>query len=136
MKIENQVCTLEQAVKFKELGIKQDSHFFWVDRKEKSKLVYAKSVEFLNSLPIFAAFLTAELSVLIGNKYTLSETTKHKEDCKRWICGDIIGVEDGDYDYNNCSFGSTEAECRGNMLIHLIENKLVDVEACNKRLVE
>ena len=33
MKIENQVCSLELAKKLKELGVEQDSYFFWYGGK-------------------------------------------------------------------------------------------------------
>ena len=36
MRIENQVCSLEHAKKLKELGVKQESYFWWSKLKAKS----------------------------------------------------------------------------------------------------
>ena len=131
MKIENQVCTIEQAVKLKGLGVKQDSHFFWVDRKEKSKLVYAKSVEFLNSLPIYSAFTTAELGVMIPEWHFTYPRLEGYASYKN---------EDGDFSVADGTVNGqnydTEAECRAALVIYLIENNILSVETCNKRLLQ
>jgi len=36
MKLENQVCSLEHAKKLKELGVKQENIWWWVETKDNS----------------------------------------------------------------------------------------------------
>ena len=136
MKIENQVCNLQQAKHLLGLGVECNSFFMWHIGGVTGEWIIIDTEHSNITNEDFPAFTVAELGVLIGNKYTLSETTNHEEDSRRFICGDVFGTEDGDdYDYNICCFGATEAEARANTLIHLLENKIIDVEACNKRLV-
>lgn len=146
MKIENQICTLEQSQKLHELGVEKHKSFlsYWPNPKvlEGGRVEPDGTYEIMPtdwsrtyaSAVKDSAFTVAELGIMIGNKYTISETTNHKEDDKRWICGDVFGIDDGDYDYNICKYGATEAEARANILIHLIENRYVTVDEVNQRL--
>lgn len=121
MKIENQVCSIKQSIKLKALNVKQDSHFFWVDRKEKSKLVYAKSVEFLNSLPIYSAYSVSELSQMVKGGTYESERLWNRM---------LSRINGG----NSCvSFYN--ASFLAEFLIEILEAKYLSVEACNERLI-
>jgi len=139
MKIENQVCTLDQANKIKELGIEQHSLFSFMaygsefkgDEKPCFNNYYkADSSSFLWA----SAFTCAELGIIIPDGFTLSEVTAHIEPHKQWICGRVIAEEE-DYDYDFCEFGATEAQARANMLIYLLETDKTTAEICNKRLL-
>lgn len=78
MKLENQVCSLEQAKKLKELGINQESEFLYftghyVGNTTSYDLGWRG--EFLSrdgetplDQPHIAAFTVAELGVMLGNK--------------------------------------------------------------------
>lgn len=120
MKLIKQVCTLSQAKKLKELGIEQLAYFaFQGDVEYEPDL---KSDDGQN----YSAFNVAELGNMITSKYTRL--------CKDfdigWRCL-IEGTNGGDLFVAD----GTEAQVRAATLIHLIEQNMVDVEACNKRLV-
>jgi len=64
MKLEHQVCTLEQAKEFDKLGLKLESYFVWLEiSKEKKEwilttnLTYVKSEDFCE----YSAYSCAEL---------------------------------------------------------------------------
>jgi len=67
MKLENQVCSLELAKKLKELGVKQESLFYWryndgmdewfIDEWDE----FGPGKEFISSLKATSAFTVAEL---------------------------------------------------------------------------
>ena len=128
MKIEMQVCSLEQSIKLKKLSIKQDSHFFWVDRKEKSKLVYAKSVEFLNSLPIYSAFTVAELGIMLDSETYTQRTGSEDSKYANWEW-----INDGN-ETGSGLFGY-EVFARADMLINCLESGSLSAETCNNRLL-
>lgn len=69
MKLENQVCSLELAKRLKELGVKQDSLWVWVDRLNNSTVCLSQQVQKL--IPIYSAFTVSELggAVTRKNKY-------------------------------------------------------------------
>ena len=115
MKIEDQVCTLEQAQKLKELGISFDAIFCYVNGEIKH-------------MPMrydFNAFTVAELGVMLPDEeYTCrygGDTTGNWE----W-CNDMNEVAYGLYD--------TEAQARAERLIVLLEKGEVTVAEVNERL--
>lgn len=117
MKIEQQVCTLEQAKRLKELGIEQRSIFYHFGGK-------VTNVAWGNDY--FAAFTVAELGVMLLS------------DCKTQI---ISGYWSASFhSLNNKSYYesgfTTEAEARAAMLIYLLENNLTTASSVNTRLKE
>jgi hypothetical protein len=128
MKLENQVCNLEQAARLKELGVKQDSHFFWVNRKEKSKLVYAKNIECLETLPICSAFTISELGQMLDSETGTQRNGSEDSGYANWEWVD---------NSNQLGMGmfATEVEARADMLITLLQKNLIQVETCNERLI-
>lgn len=127
MKIEQQVCTLEQAKKLKELGIKQDSYLTYElvpwDRtnshKKKGKLINLKptnkgKASAVLGFEYFAAFTVAELGEMLGYHLNLSYSTKDGK--QSWLAKD-----------KPVHTFDTEAECRASLLIHLIESSLLSV---------
>lgn len=103
MTAEDQVCTVDQARQLKELGARADSLFFWIDKGEKSKLVYGEQIEFLEELNTLPAFTVAELGYLLrylpGNVYFDDEVYIAKA-------------------ANYCKSARTEAHARAWLLIH------------------
>jgi hypothetical protein len=102
MKLENQVCSLELAKKLKELGVKQESLFYWVrhwnEGKWVDKLFYLKDEDDkVNSFT--SAFTVAELGEMLT---------------KQQIKNSLDGSND------------TETNARAKMLIYLVENKLIE----------
>jgi hypothetical protein len=70
MKLEHQVCTLEQAKKLHTLGLREKSYFVWHDRKLKNprgELYIRDRAEFDGTNPIYSAFSCAELGVMLAN---------------------------------------------------------------------
>lgn len=137
MKIENQVCTLEQAKRLSQLGIRQGlSIFFWDDYAGKVQLM-------MNSTPndgyvpdeentCFSAFTVAELGVMLPQTIKFCKTQKASIQLSRFNAFTIY--------YNRHSSGSNvcmqesykEAEARAAMLIHLLEEKYITAEEVNQ----
>jgi len=138
MKIENQVCSLELAKKLKELGVKQNSLFYWETGAIKPKV---------------------RLSVVTEIEFKLESTQKYDTSDCRFLCSAFTVAELGEmlpksikyggknvpleYRGKNC-FGEhlvayhinfespiglqcekTEANARAKMLIYLLENDLL-----------
>jgi hypothetical protein len=98
MKLQDQVCTFEQARKLNDLGIVQGVSLFFYNTSmdySSSKLVYNKTPleGFYNAEYCFSAFTVAELGVMIGPAL------------QNHVFNDYI----------------TEAKDRADELIHLIE---------------
>lgn len=126
MKRENQVCTLDQAKKLKELGISQDSLCWYVHHIE-TELVVAFGYSWTDDPGYecypekWAAFNVAELGAMLSSKNMFPQ--KGWED-QYW------------YDHINGQHQKfkTEAETRAALLIDLLERKVIKVASVNKRL--
>lgn len=145
MKLQDQVCTLEQAKRLKELGVKQEGLFSYVHEGEHycgGEKVEAGQSELIGGCSQCldfpykfdgVAFTVAELGEMLSQvRYKawgfpmMFTSYCHSDD----FVADTIGKW-------NCSFrnprdfknpeikASTEAEARAAMLIYLIENKLL-----------
>lgn len=123
MKIEQQVTNLELSKQLKELGVKQDSLFWWGDVNfSKSKEDYDWEV---NHKELFAtnwhireyisAFTVAELGELLPENKIYSS-----KDGDKWSCSNGLNLN-----INHFEFEDTEADARGKMLIYLLENNLL-----------
>lgn len=128
MNLENQVCSLELAKKLRELGIKQKSLWSWTlscdmgstaqDIQEGiMRICLHNAASKSNNIENYSAFTVAELGEMLS-KYgkRAFATWKTSED---WYCFDI-----NERDFKQ--YADTEANARAKMLIHLIENKLVE----------
>jgi len=161
MLLENQVCSLEQSKKLKELGVKQFSLFYHFPNpntkeiKKKYKIpdynvVYGKNHigkewENISELVIrgvftstYSAFTVAELGIMLPEYYP-SWRFKVKNSIK-WISTIITkdNVKDGktittanEFD----RYANNEAQARATLLIALLENDVIKVSEVNKRLV-
>lgn len=119
MKLEEQVISLELAKKLKELGVKQESHFYWVEMYEEPAQLFDLSwaldprrlanEQYRN----VSAFTVAELGEMLPFGYYSRRGTRG------FTCGTL----------NNENYGTrrgvTEADARAKMLIYLLENKLI-----------
>ena len=134
MKLEHQVCKLEQARRLKELGVVQDSVWMWVYPKNEKMISTEKGVYYhLHAKDIIAdnegnefdheaasAWGVAELGVVLRGYalpiwWTLWQGWCYKE-----------GSQPRGY--------GTEAEARAAQLIYFLENKLITPESVNERL--
>lgn len=137
MKIENQCCSLEQAKRLKELGVEQKS-FFWWNKTNSQKdgehkfieaadahdytIRWKKPEQYGSDWQMFSAFSGSELGAITDFEFSTWRNGQNK-----WV----ISRHDA---FDKWMYGDTEAECRANLLIHLLENNLITSEEVNKRL--
>lgn len=138
MKLQDQVCSLELSKHLKDLGVRQESYFVWIDKfpmfNENGPVLKIHEIvqewgdKFLTgpvrtavATQTYSAFTVAELGEMLPQyfeSWRFSDTKKKDKD--RWECA---GHEEGNptppFD------GVTEADARAKMLIYLIENKLI-----------
>ena len=147
MKPQKQVCSLELSKKLKELGVKQESLWYWGlfvrnDGQPNRWELSDRNILNIQNISILkekcSAFTVAELGeVLPESILTIRPYQKNEWDYKpkdKWQCS-ICGkngyccMSDGFIDTNlTTEMTNTEADARAKMLIYLIENKLVDVK--------
>lgn len=138
MKLEDQVVSLDLAKKLKELGVKQESLFWWYQSNYQldgtagsgftpeykiTQVQYpSKSNEdktYSETIPTISAFTVAELGLLLSGNcgyYFHPPNLPEKNGNTRWFY-----VQDG---MKTCK-ARTEASARAKMLIYLLENKLL-----------
>lgn len=147
MKLEDQVCSLELAKRLKELGVKQESHFYWnelmpttidITPKNSPTMVHRTNFEkkiFNKILTIktesgYSAFTVAELGEMLpsnflykGAMYFFTERYyKHRngDDSFGWC----VFYENGGGNLLDV-MDQNEANARAKMLCHLIEKRIV-----------
>jgi hypothetical protein len=137
MKLEDQVCSLELAIKLKELGVKKDTQFYWCNIESigthvilDNELWIIAHVSQITALSEnwYSAFTVAELGEMLpgifnknGNRFYLSmdcDKCPYYEDMPK--TEEIYSGMDKDND--------SEADARAKMLIYLIENKLIEIK--------
>lgn len=141
MKIEDQCCTPAQGEKLKDLGIKQESLFYWTHSKwgimPKSSIDFSgdpTSVFTVAELGVLLPDIYAEMQwVSIGNaEYNSKSINMEPPNCFSVHIGEAMNR------LNHESFDQelypTEAQARAAYLIHLLENKLHSPEEANKNL--
>lgn len=116
MRLQNQVCTLEQAKKLKALGVDQKSLFY--------KPIHG--IEGLDETPLFGEAIRNGRMIcnqkeLVVSAFTVAELGAMLEDEKATV------VE---------SVDKTEAESRAEHLIWLLENGHFDLEIVNRELLK
>jgi len=123
MKLENQLVNLELSMRIKELGVPQDSVWYWINDGvdiTQGKDPKDKVNEYVS------AFTVAELGyILPGRIITYQEKGK-------FICEELENrciYEDGGNYPQSSPYGEddTEANARAKCLIYLIENGLYEV---------
>jgi|SRR6187551_1386829 len=128
MELSKQVCSLELAQKLKELGIRQESYFYWVKgfptRIEAREGIGSK----YTSIRLFSAFTVAELGEMLPDEFPNDSDSQirifktYSMDLLRWYVRYENEVLES---VNHCEYADTEADARAKMLIYLIENKLI-----------
>lgn len=149
MNPEQKVCTLEQAQKLKELGVKQKAGLTWtfnivMERWELSTwspealelLVKSKRIDYKHGF--FSAFDVAELGELmpdgseLGTRQIMSYRW-HPNVGPLWCChaeNSDNAEEEPVYEFD----AATEAEARAGLLIFLLEGGKANIETINQRL--
>ena len=142
MKIENQVCTVEQAKRLSELGIKMNSFLYWKKScliKNIDKWIIINSEDSnINEKEDYSAYSVSELDSMLPSTIDDIKLTQWK------IQDNNFGIQ---YRYmmeepikyktfpDRSIFADTEAKVRAELLILIIENKYVTAEECNTRLL-
>lgn len=145
MKLEQQVCSLEFAKKLKELGVKQESLFYWQASKRKMKDYIAEGKWVPRDYSLIprregyisdiagaygynryiSAFTVAELGEMLPSSIELGNFDEIFLHCNK-MRGEIWEVEYSWYETVHKYFeDKSEADARAKMLIYLIENKLI-----------
>lgn len=125
MKIENQLTSLVPSKQLKDLGIKQDSLWVWVDTPRGYKIILNRgdSDIFRESKEQISAFTVAEFGEIlpchIRTKKSMKGCCDNGNIAKGFSCFDEHAKE------KKYFHADTEADARGKMLIYLIENKLL-----------
>ena len=128
MKIEQQVCTLEQAKKLMALGVTAEPlywHVIDIDPLTPMDIIQKWQHSNFDQCEKYPAYNVSELGVMLPNYY---ESHKGAMD-DTWYCGMLEGG-DGEY----FAIEKTESEARAAMLIYLLENNLTTPEEVNQRL--
>lgn len=137
MKLEDQVCPPEYGEKLKDLGITQKSLFYWTHSDWGT--MPAMSIDFKGNPT--SQFTAAELGTMLPDQLSTNmhqyELILIKEGVDTWACEYCRANNLCDMHPDIESKGHvTIAAVMAEMLIQLIETKLVSVEECNKRLTE
>lgn len=143
MNIENQVCSFEQSLKLKELGIAQQSLFYWAQMYTgKTPVIQHSNDDFDGWITtVVSAFTFAELGLMlpysISNKnkeeFTLSATKNYDYFTK------IVSYTSGYYSFSTHKWyysiiSSSSALCAAELLISILEGEKTDVSDVNQRL--
>lgn len=133
MEPEDQVCSLELAKRLKELGIKQDSFFYWWQRvdgcgsprqpwKQREDYVLLNHFSQHPFQEIFSAFTVAELGKILTS-------TASYEAMLFFLPNYIKQNDDWLFTYNNGCIqylqAKTEADARSKIIIHLFVNSMM-----------
>lgn len=132
MQLESQVVSLPLAKRLKELGVKQESIFWWLHEPEINDYTISNS---FGSFDVgwekeCAAFTVAELGEMLPDEIKVGRITYGLTITKEGLDGwraDYLGSEYGEPDtaFDDAFNGQTEAEARAHMLIYLIEKGMV-----------
>ena len=117
MKLENQFVSLKLAKRLKELGVKQESLWNWLEASDGARLMRNPVADTYRYFYQCAAFTVAELGEMLP-PLTSSFQYPHHEgySCTR-----------SDPSRMTTFTADTEADARAKMLIYLLENKLTEV---------
>lgn len=129
-KIENLVCDLKLSKKIKELGVEQESLFYWWRYCEdvEFELIYTKPEEIVE---YFSAFTVAELGMLLPNKNEIGWFSEQVACLTSWVCRLWELNIDHVATFHDMFFADTEASARAKMFIYLLENNLINVKNNN-----
>jgi hypothetical protein len=143
MTLEQQVTSLELSKRLKELGVKQESVFTWVEstKADEGYKLTTFTSQFYGAVhdyfamghdsdvhPMYSAFTVAELGEMLSfEKYSRQIFSNFV-----WEEGDWVSVYKDWNDgikgigrYWNTFNAPTEADARAKMLVYLLENKLI-----------
>lgn len=126
MKLEQQVTSLELSKKLKELGVKQESLFWWKNDEPTAYDPVGRDWHLVSDgnklrvghpqqINLVSAFTVAELGEMLS-KFERPHIIRSFKGNKMWY---------SERGFEHLVEGDTEANARAKMLIYLIENKLI-----------
>jgi|SRR5579864_4805941 len=122
MTLENQVVSLDLAKRLKELGVKQESLFYWVNQPNGGLRTNGYKWQLEpeprtrhQSYDYISAFTVAELGEMLGRESNSIMFAEGKWAC---VAEPLFELTESD----------TEANTRAKMLIYLLENNLISVK--------
>lgn len=134
MKLENQVCSLELSKRLKELGVKQESYFWWAEDITDSWIVHGDDYRIRAGL-CYSAFTVAELGEMLpfcvrvnGDFYEIELPNPDGMKENSLSYGYHKPIKTLPFEWLFCnSYCGTEANARSKMLIYLLENNLIKI---------
>lgn len=119
MKIQDQVCTLEQAKRLKELGVEQGNIFcYYIQEGSAVNLYTQPDLAFVPFERAYAAYTVGEVGLILSvvpNSLEVSSVSEVPPEPKN--IGEIYNIE-----------------YMANLAIYLLENNLITPEEVNSRL--
>lgn len=135
MNLEQQVISLELAKKLNELGVEQESLFYWVNLDTNWVLTIVNKYEYIFnfnnntsdilSLKHYSAFTVAELGEMLPPAIDKYYLISRKADNIYLVYYEDY-PQDYDIPYLIYFEDKKEADARAKMLIYLLENKLIE----------
>jgi hypothetical protein len=122
MELKDIVCSLEHAKRLNELGVKQESLFYWSIDGEDPQIIMPMKIDNItveiSSKEKYSAFTASELGEMLPAMIsTIRETDGHWS----FVHGDNISIDMKSFPIYK------EVDARAQLLIHLIENGLIEV---------
>lgn len=142
MKLEDQLCSIELAIKLRDIGIKQEGLCYYIKVLEKY-MINEKGIRsheeykwkighpngYEESFDHCCAFTASEVGELLPDKLPCKSATADEFNYISQKGNGMYGVAYFNGRYSNPQFtDSNEANARALMLIHLIENDLLKLE--------
>lgn len=126
MKLEEQVCSLDLAKRLKELGIEQESLYYWYKFSDPIGWeICGYRKEWIKQQDV-SAFTVAELGEMLPGKIKEQGKTFFLDFKKDVVDGNWLVAYENDSAYvHTFSWIATEADTRAEMLEYLLENKLI-----------
>ena len=134
MTLEQQCVSLDLAKRLKELGVKQESLFWWSIHSTDARVVIHRRSVSGSPERYYSAFTVAELGEMLPDKVKRDDQV-YLYDFIHWPMPDpmhkwkgyIWQVKEGCAIPKSHVFGETEADTRAKLLIYLIENQLITI---------
>ena len=123
--LEQQCVSLELVKRLKELGVKQESVWGWM-QESVSKQYWLGLSDDKKTFEVASAFTVSELGEMLPECYITERRLRGDWEYSPHFTGTTQDVGTKEHTRNDvCMFADTEADARAKMLIYLVENKFV-----------
>jgi hypothetical protein len=126
MTLEQQVCSLELAKRLKELGVKQESYFWWISRMKGDE-----EESFIMTHTEWETYYKGEYGYVCLSAFTVAELGEILKELVNEVeygfCHGITGWHFYKEKEDDHEYADTEADARAKCLIYLLENGLCQV---------